>query len=148
MAKRHGVEVVKCGSPREALEGADIIVTAGPIRPKGGRVIEPDWLKPGSLLVALDYDSYLKPETLHRASAVYTDDVPQLVHLKDYGYFNGAPERLFEIGDVLAGKRQGRTSDDQTIVSINMGIALEDVTLARKLYDMLSAAGSGLRLEL
>jgi ornithine cyclodeaminase/alanine dehydrogenase-like protein (mu-crystallin family) len=147
MTRIHGVEVIPCAGPHEALDGADIVVTAGPIRPDGGRLIEPDWLKRGALMVMIDYDSYAKPETLQRADAVFTDDVPQLAHLKEHGYFLGAPDDIVEIGEVVAGKRPGRTAADQVIISVNMGVAPEDVTLARRVYDKLCAAGRGLRLE-
>lgn len=148
MTALHPVDVIECAGPRDAFAGADIVVTAGPIRPQGGRLIEPGWLERGALMVMIDYDSYARPETLRRADAVFTDDRPQLEHLKEYGYFHGVPDDIVEIGEVIAGKRPGRTSDDQVIVSINMGVAPEDVTLARKVYDTLSGAGRGLRLDL
>ena len=148
MTRTHGVHVVECGTAREALDGADIVVTAGPIYPTGGRSIMPDWLKPGALLVTLDYDSYVAVETVNQADLALADDIGQLEHTKEYGYFTNFRDDLVELGSVIAKRHPGRTSTDQTIVSVNMGIALEDVTLARKLYDALVDAGRGHLLDL
>jgi ornithine cyclodeaminase/alanine dehydrogenase-like protein (mu-crystallin family) len=39
------------------------------------------------------------------------------------------------IADVVAGKKGGRERVDEIIVAINMGISVEDVTTARRVYD-------------
>lgn len=131
---RYGAEVLECRTAREAVDGADIVVTCGPITAVPERTIEPGWLKPGSLAVTLDYDCYWKPAALSEIDALFTDDLPQLEHLKKYGYF-GAVERVSaELGEVVAGLKPGRSAEAQRIVSINMGIALEDVAMARRIY--------------
>lgn len=148
MQDLHCVEVVQCSNARDALEGADIIVTAGPIYPTGGRSIMADWIKPGGLLVTLDYDSYINLDAISRADLVLADDVAQLEHTKEYGYFAGFPDTIRELGNIIAGTAPGRKSTDQTIISINMGIALEDVALARTMYDRLQSQGKGMRLSM
>jgi ornithine cyclodeaminase/alanine dehydrogenase len=134
MRARHGARVRQCKAPREAVEGADIVVTCGPITSNPDRVGEIGWLKPGALAVTLDYDCYWKPEALRAADAVFTDDIPQLEHLREYGYFNGLTDITGEIGDAISAKIRGRTSDSERIFSINMGIALEDVSVASRIY--------------
>ena len=62
-------------------------------------------------------------------------------------YFPAPPSVLSrpigELGEVVAGLRPGRHSPDETIVSINMGIALEDVATARRIYDSATGRGVG-----
>ena len=94
--------------------------------------------------MALDYDSYLSADAVSGADLVFADDVAQLEHTKEHGYFAGFPDTIRELADVIAATAQGRNSADQTIISINMGIALEDVALARKLYDVLKGQGCGM----
>ena len=143
MFARHGARVRQFGTPREAIEGADIVVTCGPITSDPERVGELSWLKPGALVVTLDYDCYWKPEALGAADAIFTDDVPQLQHLREYGYFSGVRDITGEIGDVVLGKIRGRSADSDRIFSINIGIALEDVSVARRIYSAARSQGRG-----
>ncbi len=148
MEHRHGVSVRPCAGPREAMRAAQIVVTAGPIEPKAIRAIEPGWLEPGALGIALDYDCYWQAAALRATDGFYTDDGPQLVHLKEYGYFVDAPPVTAELGDVIAGIRPGRSRDDERIVTVNMGVAVEDVVTARRIYEAARAQGRGRSLPL
>jgi ornithine cyclodeaminase/alanine dehydrogenase len=148
VSDRHGVEVRPCGSAREAVRGVPLVVTGGPIEPTLPRTIDADWLEPGLLGVSLDYDCYWRPAALRAAHKVFTDDVPQLEHLREYGYFRDTPPITGEIGDVVAGKRAGRERPDEVIVAMNMGISIEDVTTARRVYDLAVARDRGTVLPL
>jgi ornithine cyclodeaminase/alanine dehydrogenase len=147
-SRRYGVEVHPCASPRDVLRGAQIVVTAGPIEPTARRTIDADWLEPGMLGVALDYDCYWRPAALKAAHKFFTDDIPQMEHLKEYGYFVGSPPVSGEIGDVVAGRKKGRERPDEVILAMNMGISVEDVTVARRVYDRAVARGRGTSLPL
>lgn len=146
--RRHGVEVVACRTAREAVRGAQVVVTGGPIEPTAERTIDADWLEAGVLGVALDYDCYWKPAALKAASRFFTDDRPQLEHLREYGYFVDTPATIHEIGDVVAGKLKGRQRPEEVIVAMNMGISVEDVTTARRVYDLAVERGRGTWLPL
>ena len=67
---------------------------------------------------------------------------------RQHGYFRDAPPVTGEIGDVVAGTRPGRERPDQTIVAVNMGISVEDVTTARRVYDLAVERGHGTLLPL
>ncbi|HYB55160.1 MAG TPA: ornithine cyclodeaminase family protein [Alphaproteobacteria bacterium] len=146
MTTRHGLQVRQCKNPREAIEGADIVVTCGPITADPQRIAEAGWLKPGALVVTLDYDCYWRAEALAAVDALYADDRAQLEHLKQYGYFGAVRQITSELGEVVAGLKPGRSDDRHTIVSINMGIALEDVATARRIYEQAIAQKRGIWL--
>jgi ornithine cyclodeaminase/alanine dehydrogenase len=148
MQARHGVEVRACASAREAVRGAPLVVTGGPIEPGIERTIDADWLEPGMLGVSLDYDCYWRPAALRAADRFFTDDIAQLEHVREHGYFRDAPPVTAEIGEVVAGMRPGRERPDQVIVAVNMGIAVEDVTTARRVYDLAVERGHGTLLPL
>jgi ornithine cyclodeaminase/alanine dehydrogenase-like protein (mu-crystallin family) len=137
-----------CRTAREAVQGAPLVVTGGPIDPTLPRTIDADWLEPGMLGVSLDYDCYWRPAALRAADKFFTDDVSQLEHQRDYGYFQGAPPITGEIGDVVAGTRPGRESADEVILVMNLGISIEDATTARRVYDLAVARGRGTVLPL
>jgi ornithine cyclodeaminase/alanine dehydrogenase-like protein (mu-crystallin family) len=135
-------------SAREAVDATDIVVTSGPIEPDTVRTIDADWLHPGITAVAIDYDCYFKPAALHAADRLLTDDFGQIEHIKEYGYFVGCPKPDAEIGSVVAGLVPRRTGDDQMIVVMNMGVAVEDVAVAKEIYELAKANGVGLELEM
>jgi len=145
---RHGLEVRPCASAREAVRGAPLVVTAGPIEPTLPRTIDADWLEAGMLGVGIDYDCYWRPAALRAAHKVFTDDVAQLEHQKAYGYFRDSPPITAEIGDVVAGTRPGRERPDEVIVAMNLGISVEDVTTARRVYELAVTRGCGTLLPL
>jgi ornithine cyclodeaminase/alanine dehydrogenase-like protein (mu-crystallin family) len=148
MKARHGVEVTLCPDPRAAFDGADIVLTCGPIAPDGPRVAEAAWLEEGATAITLDYDCYWKPDELARVDRLFTDDVAQLEHTKTDGYFTSVPGTIQELASVVAGREAGRTSRAQRVVCINMGIALEDVTTALSVYRQARDIGRGVELPI
>jgi ornithine cyclodeaminase/alanine dehydrogenase len=98
--------------------------------------------------VSLDYDCYWRPAALHAAHKLFTDDLAQLEHQREFGYFRDTPPISGEIADVVAGKHPGRERPDEMIVAMNLGISIEDVTTARRVYDLAVARGRGTVLSL
>lgn len=135
-------------SAREAVDATDIFVTSGPIEPDTVRTIDADWLHPGHTAVAIDYDCYFKPAALHAADRLLTDDFGQIEHIKEYSYFVGCPQPEAELGSVVAGLVTGRKSAAETIVVMNMGVAVEDVATAKEIYEIARSKGLGQSLEL
>lgn len=127
---RYGVTGQNCASVQEVVADADIVVTCGPIVAGGDRSIECGWLKPGALLVTLDYDCYLNPAAASDFDGVFTDDVEQVQHLKAHGFFTSFPDDLEELAAAILGTSQGRQDDGQRFLSLNLGLAIEDTALA------------------
>lgn len=135
-------------SPREAFELADIVVTGGPIEPDVERSVDADWLRPGHLGVTIDYDCYWRPAAFMAADRLFTDDFNQIEHIREYGYFVGCPQPHAELASVVAGLTPGRLSDDQKIIVMNMGVAVEDVATAREIFEIARAKNIGIQLPL
>jgi len=57
-------------------------------------------------------------------------------------------EKLTEVGEVLAGTRPGRISEDEITVYKSTGHAVEDAATARLVYDRARAEGVGVSLPL
>ena len=146
--RTHGIQVTCCPDAASALDGADIVVTSGPIEPHAPRALRLDRVKPGALIVTIDYDCYWHPSALAAADGFYTDDVGQMLHLKDYGYFLHVPPVTAEVGEVAAGRKPGRRRAGDILMSMNMGVSVEDVATARLVYDAAVAQGRGVRLPL
>src|SRR5215211_7923075 len=123
MERIHGVEVKACASPREAFEGADLVLTCGPITPAAAREASADWLEPGATAITLDYDCYFRRSDLANIDGLFTDDVDHLEHTKEYGYFQGLT--AVDLAPFCERGNSDRRSEHERLVSINMGIAVE-----------------------
>ena len=135
------------GAPRDAVAGCDIVVTAGPILAQPRPVIEADWLAEGMLGVPLDYDSYFTPGAMRAAARFYTDDTRQILGTRAGGvYFQQIPEIYGDLGEVLAGLKEGRRSPRERLICMNLGIAMDDMATAPLVLERARAKGLGTRL--
>jgi ornithine cyclodeaminase/alanine dehydrogenase-like protein (mu-crystallin family) len=142
------VEFTAASSPRAAVEGADIIVTAGPILREPRPVIEAAWIKSGSFICPLDYGSYVKPEVFQKANKVLTDDAAQMLDPRSACYFPELPALYGDLGEVVAGKKAGRENDAERIICANLGLAIDDVAVGNEVLRRARLAGRGVTLPL
>jgi ornithine cyclodeaminase/alanine dehydrogenase len=137
------------GTPRDAVAGCDIVVTAGPILTQPRPAIEADWLAEGMLAVPLDYDSYFTPAAMRGADRFYTDDTRQLLETRAGGvFFQQIPEIYADLGEVLAGLKDARRSRRERLICMNLGIAMDDMATAPLVLERARALGLGTRLPL
>jgi ornithine cyclodeaminase/alanine dehydrogenase-like protein (mu-crystallin family) len=128
------LEVIGVASAREAVAESDLVVTSGPIRKRPEPTILPDWLRPGAFASAVDFDSYWTPEALRQVNWLVTDDLPQFDYYRGIGYFETAPEPHASLEELVAGSKPGRQRPDDRTMAMNLGLALEDVAVAREVY--------------
>lgn len=147
VAQAHGIVVIVADEPEAAVRDMDVVVTAGPILRTPHATIGAGWLAPGSFATAVDFDSYWAAAALAELDIFSTDDRPQLEHFRELGYFQSIPPVDSDLGELVAGTRQGRTSDDQRTMACNLGVALEDVTVGKLVFDTAVARGVGTMLE-
>src|SRR5207245_9832384 len=91
MQSRFGIEVQPVSQPQEAVISSDIVVTAGPILRKPHRPLQADWLQEGAFASVVDFDYYWFPTALTEVDKFCTDDVVQMNHYRDIGYFQHIP---------------------------------------------------------
>ena len=148
MTARHGLKIVPAGSPRKAVENCDIVVTAGPILKHPKPVIEASWFKKGGFTCPLDFDSYWKPEAMHSMDKFCTDDVEQLRYYQRQGYFSDIPEVYAELCEIVSGKMRGREGSKERIMSMHLGLAIEDMATATLVYEKAKKSKVGTKLSL
>lgn len=148
MSERLSIDVVAVATPREAVVGSDVVVTAGPILKVPHATIQPGWLGRGAFASLVDYDSYWHRDALRQASKFCTDDVPQLRHYQDLGYFQDIPPIYADLGELVAGRKPGRKTADEITMTANLGLALDDMAVAPLVYKRAVAAGIGTWLPL
>lgn len=148
MGKKFKFNVVGVGSPKEAVTSSDVVVTAVPIAKDPQPVIEDSWLKPGALAAPVDLDTLWKGEVMQRVNKFCVDDMPQILHFKSEGYLKSLPEIYADLGEIVAKKKPGRQNDKERIMSMNLGLALDDVAVAIHIYQTALEKGIGRKLPL
>ncbi len=141
------VHLAPAAFPEEAVRGADIVVSAGPILKHPRPTIAREWLKPGCLGLPVDFDAMWTGEALNLDNYL-VDDLAQYRYYEQQGFFAAAPEPAGDLGDLLAGRCPGRTNPQERIISMNLGVAIADMPTARVVYDRAIAAGKGRILPL
>ncbi len=153
-AERHAgnvVNVVPCATAREAVDGADVVCTVTSSREP---VVSRDWLAPGthvnavgaSLPTARELDSATVAAARlfvdRRESA--TNEAGDFLVPKREGLV-GDDHIVGEIGELLVDTPRiaGRRSADELTVFKSLGLAIEDVAAARRIYDRAVATGAG-----
>ncbi|HSG08459.1 MAG TPA: ornithine cyclodeaminase family protein [Longimicrobiales bacterium] len=143
-----GLDVVTVPTPREAVTGMDLVVTSGPILKRPSPTIEAGWLSPGSFASPVDFDSYWTPAALAEVDRLATDDKDQMEYYRTVGYFAQTPAPYADLGEIVAGRHPGRQSPEERTMSMNLGLAIEDVATARILYARAMESGLGTDLPL
>ncbi len=148
LAGRFSLEVVPVGSPREAVSGCDMVVTAGPILKKPHATIQAGWWAEGSFASLVDFDSYWHGEALKEADKFCTDDLAQLLHYQEAGYFQDIPPIHADLGELVTGAKAGRETASERTIACNLGLAMDDMAVAPTLFRRAVEMGFGTWLTL
>jgi ornithine cyclodeaminase/alanine dehydrogenase len=135
-------------TPREAVSGCDIVVTAGPILKIPHATIQPGWFEEGAFASLVDYDSYWHRDALKEADKFCTDDIAQLHYHKTIGYFQDIPPVYAELGELVTGRKPGRQNPGERTIACNLGLALDDMATAPLVFRLALEKGLGTRLPL
>lgn len=135
-----GVEVA--ADPRSAVEGADVVVTSGPMRRPPRPVVEAAWLAKRCLVLPVDYDAQVRAEVSRAAETFHVDDVVQFESFRDRGSFDGWAAPTGSLGDALGSAPAG----DLRLVC-SLGVGSIDAVIAGAVRDRERAERIGVRLQ-
>jgi ornithine cyclodeaminase len=138
-----------------AVQNADVVVAATTVTEP---YVELEWLAPGSLFLNVSLDD-LTPEAFLGVERLYVDDW-QTVLADDQRLLGkmgrggevlapgatapaGARALSGELGDLFAGRCQGRQSDDERIVVNPFGLAICDIALGAAVIGAIKAEAPG-----
>jgi ornithine cyclodeaminase/alanine dehydrogenase len=134
ISSRFDLQVIPVQDPQEAVTGCDMVVTAGPILKKPHATIQPGWMDRGAFASLVDFDSYWHPEAMKETDKFCTDDVPQLRHYQEVGYFQDIPPIHADMGELVVGEKSGRETRDEHTMTCNLGLAIDDMAVAPAIY--------------
>jgi alanine dehydrogenase len=134
-----GIPVITANSKKEAVEQADILITT--TRGKGS-LVEADWVKPGTHIVAIGTDQQGKQELdpeIFRNAKVVVDSIAQCIEKGETQHplnknIMSKDDIHAEIGEILLGKKPGRENDEEVTIFDSTGMAIQDNTTSTKIY--------------
>jgi ornithine cyclodeaminase/alanine dehydrogenase-like protein (mu-crystallin family) len=148
LAARHPRAVV-AASFEAAVRGADVVACCTDAREP---ILSRAWLKPGAHVSSvggtfgpeLDGPTIAAGRVFVEWRGAATNPPPAgAVELQGLDVAT-----ITEVGEVLAGTKPGRQSDDEITIYKSTGHAVEDAAAARLVYDRAKAEGAGVSLQL
>jgi alanine dehydrogenase len=148
-----GIEVSAVSDLAQAIKGSDICVTCTPSK---RYFLNHEFISPGTFIAAVGADNPEKQEidpALLVSNKIIVDSLEQcatigeLHHALEQGLVTKADVHA-ELGEVIAGKKAGRTSDEEIIIFDSTGTALQDVAAAAIVYERAVSVGMGMVMDL
>ncbi|MFH0847612.1 MAG: ornithine cyclodeaminase family protein [Chloroflexota bacterium] len=139
-------------SSLEETVSSDIICTLTPSRQP---YLKKEWVKPGAHINAVGADApgkeELEPAVL-KSARVVVDNMEQAVHGGEVnvpisrGLY--LPEEIYgTLDEVVSGKKPGRANEREVTIFVSTGLAIEDVAVAKLLYEKAKKKGGYLTLD-
>jgi alanine dehydrogenase len=140
MSEETGLKIRKCATAKEAILGADILVTT--TRARSGPIVKKEWIQPGTHIAAIGADMPDKQELyadVYAGAKVVNDSINLCVERGEtHNAVKAGIIRLedihAEIGEIILGKKPGRESPDEVTIFDTVGMAIQDNVTAVMLY--------------
>jgi len=134
------------------LSHSDIVVTCTPSKLP---FIKPEYIRPGTFIAAVGADSEEKQELYSElliSNKIITDLTEQCATIGElhHALVNGQvtiSDVYAELGEIIAGKKEGRISGSEVIIFDSTGTALQDVAAAAIVYEKAVSGGIGKKLN-
>jgi ornithine cyclodeaminase/alanine dehydrogenase-like protein (mu-crystallin family) len=130
-------------APEDAVVGAEVIVTAGPIVEEPESPLGPGWLGERWLALPIDFDFYFSAEAVAAGDLFLVDDVDQFEYYRSLGHFQGWPKPHGSVGKALAGD-----GAPARVLCCNLGVGALDAAFAARVVAAAREQGIGTELEL
>lgn len=152
MSEKLGVAVLPATSAEAAVRGADILNV---ITKSATPTIKGEWLAPGVHINAAGSNALSRAEiddaTIKRCDLITVDargtaqkECGDLISSFEKGVIQW--DYLTEIGDIYAGKAQGRASREQITLYESHGMGIQDLYAAAKAFELAKVRGIGTQL--
>ncbi|MFN4133823.1 MAG: ornithine cyclodeaminase family protein, partial [Candidatus Hadarchaeales archaeon] len=153
MGKKVGIKIKVERDTKTAVEGADIVITTTPSRKP---IVFDRWISPGVHINAIGADApgkqELDPKILKRAKVV-VDDIQQAIHSGEVNVPLSTGEIARgdiygDLGEIVTGKKPGRTSNDEITLFDSTGLAVQDIATDWVVYKKALKMKVGRKIDL
>jgi ornithine cyclodeaminase/alanine dehydrogenase-like protein (mu-crystallin family) len=147
LADMVNAEILVCKDIESVVRGSDIVVTATQRLEKP--LVEDKWFERGCLGCGLEASRAWYGDAILNADKFITDDWEQTKYFKTQGAFpDGVPELYAELGEIVCSAKPGREKEDERILAINIGLALTDIIVGHRIYEIVKDDRTYTRLTL
>lgn len=141
--------IKKASSLEELVKSSSIITSATVITATPQPQIRDEWIMKGHTLFLCDLHTLYEHQTINRGDKYFVDSLEQNNLFYQYGYYpDGLPAINGELGEVVAGLKVGRQNQDELIINNNIGMAVEDIVLGKRVFERALAHHIGQKLPL
>lgn len=140
-----GLEAIACPTAREAIEGADLIVSSITLSYDTQPFLDANWVKPGAFAAITDLAIPWLPNSLGAFQSAFVDD-----HQQEASSPKPMIEHQLVSGDmaqVLSGEREARHDLQKRSAFLFRGLAIGDFAAAALAYDKAVEQGVGHRFQ-
>jgi alanine dehydrogenase len=144
MGEMMGVRVTTASSAEETIRGSDIIIT---VTPSKEPYVKNGWVGRGVHVNAFGADGFGKQElerAIYKRAKLVTDDTHVALEKKLFS----KSEVYAELGEIISGKKKGRTNEAELTVFDSTGIGIQDVAAAATVYETAKSSGVGQSVKL
>lgn len=139
-----GVRVTKGSSAEETIRGSDIVIT---VTPSKTPYVSNNWIDNGMHVNAFGADGLGKRElegSIYKRAKLVTDNIEVAMEKKLFA----KGDVYAQLGEVITGKKKGRTSKTELTVFDSTGIGIQDVAAAATVYEKAKRLGTGRTVKL
>jgi ornithine cyclodeaminase/alanine dehydrogenase-like protein (mu-crystallin family) len=150
LEKKIRLRIVAASSVQEAVENADIVVTA---TTANAPLVKREWVKKGCLVLSLGMGQELEPELVCRSDKIVVDDIELCKTIGDIAYLMNhgllREEQIYaNLYEIVRGIKRGRVNELETIVVVSQGMIAGDIALIDYVYEKALKMGCGRMIEL
>jgi len=136
MRASYRLDASACASAEEVCRAADILIT---VTPSHEPMIRAAWLRPGLHVTAVGSDTpgkqELDAECLAKADVVVVDRLSQCARFGELSHALAAgllreEDVRGQLGEIVAGRKPGRTRDDEITICDLTGVGFQDTAIA------------------
>lgn len=148
-----GVPVTAVASAEDVVRQSDIVVTTTPSK---APIVRAEWLHPGLHITAMGADAEgkqeLHPDVFARAGLVVCDRKSQAFRLGELHHALEArilteDDDIAELGDLVAGRSQGRSNPEQITICDLTGTGVQDTAIALLAFQQARERGLGTEID-
>ena len=153
MSERLNIDVMATQDPKDAVKGCDIIITA---TNSYDPVFDGKWLEEGVHINAIGAcggpgRKELDSITVRRSKLIIDQREASLAEAGDIidAIAEGAitEDHIYaELGELVIGQKRGRTNEQEITLFKTVGLALQDVSTAKKIYEMAKSKNIGFNI--
>jgi ornithine cyclodeaminase/alanine dehydrogenase-like protein (mu-crystallin family) len=145
VAAKLGLSAVASPTARDAVSGADLVITSVTFSPQLVPFLDARWLKSGAFAAVTDLAAPWLPEGMSAFNRIVIDDLEQEAQMP-----KPLVSRELVAGDLTGlvnGAIAGRRSDDETTAFVFRGLGLGDLAVAALAYQRARESSAGYRIE-